>query len=174
MTTVGDEKIFAIEYEIAQISETRVLGHFAFRVINERIGNFEDYCDLKGVVHWCRLLIEKEINRYEPTLGLLSKEEIFATVYDPEMVYKLTDLKPSFSIPNARARFDISHLGMSSFDDYFAILLVETKIFERLLWANLQSHTIQEAQLPKGTVITTLREFVDDFLLRLRSDGPMK
>lgn len=92
----------------------------------------------------------------------MPKENVFATVYDPEMVYKVTKLEPSFIIPRAGTRFDISHLGMSSFNDFFAVLLLQTKTNDRLLWANFDDKSIYEAMLPLGIVQKTIEEFVED------------
>jgi hypothetical protein len=127
--TFGDKSQFAVSVEsLYKSKETgNTYGHFAFWANSQQIGNWEDVCHLTGVVYWCRQFVNTPVNRFEPTLALLSKEKAFATVYDPEMVYKVTQLEPSFIIPRAGSRFNISHLGMSSFDDFFAVLLLQTK-----------------------------------------------
>lgn len=159
MAIIGLKKKFAIEYEKSLEYQDGHYGHFSFWAQEQRIGNWEDLCDLKGVLHWCRHFVSSDIDRYEPTLESLSKEEMFAAIYDSTMVYKVTNLQPKANVKNAFSRFHISYLGMSSFADYFGILLVELTNAERLIWANLQTNIIYEAIFPKNTVNEVIQEF---------------
>jgi Immunity protein 42 len=161
----GDKSQFAVSVEFLYKYEenSKTYGHFAFWANSQQIGNWDDVCDLTGVVHWCRQFVNTPVNRFEPTLALLSKEKVFATVYDPQMVYKVTNLAPSFVMPRPRTRFDISHLGMSSFNDFVAVLLLQTKTNDRLLWVDFDDKSIYEAILPLGIVSKTVVEFLEGF-----------
>lgn len=164
MTITGAKRLFAVEYEKSIESQDKLYGHFALWAREQRIGKWEDLCDLKGVLYWCRHFVNSNVDRCEPVLASLSKEEVFATIYDSDMVHKVTKLQPVVKIKDVVSRFHISYLGMSSFADYFGVLLIEITDAERLIWANLQTNFICEELFPKGTIREVIHQFSRDEL----------
>ncbi len=126
----GKKTEFAIECVVTERAEEDwVFGSFLFWAHGACIGNPDDATDLKGCRHWLREFTEKPRERYHSALQGLGPIEMFARIHFPTMPGgdALPELDGFF-------RFNISHLGMSSFDR-FDVLLVELPSTEqRLLW----------------------------------------
>jgi hypothetical protein len=128
---VGNAERFAIEACIEGVEDGWTLGRLRFWLGNMPVGNWKDVVDLKGCVGWLRDFYQNPRNRFEPALEDLSPEDVFARCYDPVMAGATPN---AGRIPNAYARFHISHLGMSSFERFDLLLLKSEQGDERCLW----------------------------------------
>ena len=157
-----------VEHKVEFVETTgsylQVFGHFRLWIGDKPIGNWEDLCMLSAVVRWMKDLVSHPTDRCENRLFFASNETVFSCIYDPLMVYKVTQQPPLFKIEATQLRrFHISHIGMSSFDDYFGVLLMECGNQQRILWANLETSELDDSYLPAGTLQSAFSKFIIEF-----------
>lgn len=155
----GDRNRFAIECELAEQTDRWLLGRFRFWLCGVPVGNWEDQADLRGCVRWLLEFANVPRNRFEPSLASADAEEVFRRVYDP--VIGLDGA--GASVENAYARFHISHLGMSSFDQCDLLLVVDESGGERCLWRQAGSVSIQECRLRPQEMARVAKAFCAAF-----------
>ncbi len=129
---IGDKQNFAIEIEIefVDIVDGRVYGLFLFWLSGYVIGDKDDtsvYLD--GCINWLRDFVTKSRDRYEPCLDQLSKDKVYKKLH--KSIY--LDVYNN-EIENVYDRFDISHLGMSSFNNVIIFLLTNKQGIARCIW----------------------------------------
>ncbi len=162
---IGNQFRFAIEYEVSWITDNATYGNILFWANGESLGDWDDVAMINGCVHWLDKFAAKSVIRYHPVLEGMSKEDIVRHLHDsfnafspnePTQVSKIFDYGQA--IPNTV--FDISRLGMSSFDRY-AVLLIEDGKQQRLVWQSNIDDIVREAYLPNGEMQKIAKEFCD-------------
>lgn len=141
----GMRERFAIEAEVEEHIDGFVLGHVRFWIGGRAVGNWEDSVDLLGCVRWLRDFRDNPRNRYEPGLWHLPAAELFHLLYDPVMSGMKSP--PQLHVPDAYARFHVSHLGMSSTERFDMLLLKDEEGAERCLWREAATEEIHECYL---------------------------
>jgi len=159
---VGDSQRFAIEAEIETVMDGWVFGHFRFWAGGNAIGDWEDFTDLRGCLAWLRDFIGNARDRTAPDLLRRPAEELFLAIFDPEMP-RFWDVPrpvpPATRVTDAFSRFHISHIGMSSFENYGLLLLKDGSGHERLLWAYNRDPKVREVFLEANEMEAVAREF---------------
>ena len=145
-----------------------MLGHFKLVINSHEVGDWDDTATLDSIFGWIEDFLDKPVERIEQKSELLSKEQVFASFYDPYMLYKVTQMEPTIHPKGVVDRFNISYLGMSSFDD-FAVLLIESKKDQRVLWSDLRSRSILETRLPPSTIQSIFAESLQRFHKEVRN-----
>ena len=143
----GNKKRFAIEAQVEEIVDGWVLGYFRFWAEGEEIGDWTDSADLLGCLRWLQDFADRPRDRFDSTLTAQSAEQVFRTAFDVEKPSFWAVPRPSTPfgrIPQSVARFHISHIGMSSFEDFGLLLLKDHRGHERLIWAYNKSPKIRE------------------------------
>jgi hypothetical protein len=156
---VGHQSQFAIEWEIDEVNPPWIIGHIRFWAHDQPIGNWDDFTSLNGCANWLCVFASEPENRFEPDLLSRSKEEIFHLLY-ASFMYDLAMGSRGGEEPfeGTYRRFNISHLGMSSFDRY-VVLLVEEPQRQRLVWQSSEDYLVKEAMLPSGEMQRVAQEF---------------
>ena len=166
---VGDKDKFAIEYQIDEKIDSWILGRIRFWLRGDAVGNWDDAADLMGCMNWLRDFVENPRDRSEPSLSGRSQDEVFhlltAHLRHSEAVSEAED-----AIRNTFSRFNISHLGMSSFDRYDIVLWNDITNNERCMWRLGDDGSIHEAVLPPGEMERVARAFCDHLEAELRKD----
>ena len=75
---IDRESNFSIYFEVGQVVDGWIFGHFFLEIAGVTVGNQLDHSvHLKGCLNWWRDLINGPRNRYEPGLFNASKETVF-------------------------------------------------------------------------------------------------
>jgi len=160
----GNKDRFAIEAQPEEYPKGWILGRFRFWIGGEPVGNWDDWADLKGCVHWLRNFVEVPRNRVEPRLDSLEAAGVFKLVYDPVYVWGAGTADPEVEpIPDASDRFHLSHLGMSSFERFDIVLIKTPSGNERCLWRSTDDPRIREVRFEPGEMERVAKEFCDRF-----------
>lgn len=172
----GTTSTFGIECEITyRYDETWTYGHIRMWADANPIGDYEDSTHLRACLNWLVDFLSYADVRCEPSLDNKSKEEVFRLLFDscmltmpegvgilefvPEEAEELDAARLAY--PQARERFHLDGVGMSSFSDKWNVILVEkSDRFQRLIWRNLKDMRIQEALLPPGCFEAVAAQFV--------------
>lgn len=165
----GIRERFAIEAEIEQRIDDFVLGHVRFWLCGRPVGDWCDSADLLGCLRWLRDFRDSLLDRYEPRLWHLSADEVFRLLYDPVMGAGNASAQ-TLEVPDAYERFHISHLGMSSFDNFDVLLLKDQHGAERCLWREAGSREIHECHLWRLEMESVAGEFIDMLWEAIRKD----
>lgn len=163
MITIGDSSKFSINWDITDIVDNWVFGHFYWKFGQNIVGNCVDCSvDLKGCFSWVKNFIDNPKNRYEPNLYELDKNEIYLRLASSILVndenYGLIDEV----YENTFSRFHISHIGMSSFDIVTILLITNEKGDERCIWKASKGE-IMEAFLRPYEIEGVFLEFINSF-----------
>lgn len=145
----GNKKTFAIECEITEQIDDWVFGHFLFWLCDNSIGDREDSTDLKGCLMWLKDFLNTKRNRFEREIINIDKYTLFDLLYN-SVIPTNEKCEHEAKFDDIFSRFHISHIGMSSFDN-FDILLIELphKIY-RCLWRSVDNKEIKECYIPKN------------------------
>ena len=149
----GDKNVLAIECECTSTIDDWVYGRILLWVRGEQVGNPEDAADLKGCRSWLREFVEEPRNRFEKFMKGQTPEKLFALLHEPVMAGG-SGLEAT---EDAFARFNIGHLGMSSFDRYDILLVEDPEAGQRLLWREGDG-AIQHAYLPANSIQSVASE----------------
>jgi hypothetical protein len=167
---VGDRARFAIEAEPRQHHDRRVLGGFRLWLFERAFGDWNDAADLLGCVGWLEDLATKPRQRLEPSLDLLSPEEVFRRIYDPAMAPDARwDAEPE-GVRNVYSRFNMSHIGMSAFDRVDVLLLHRADGTERCLCREMPSGQIFGYELEPREVENVAAAFAREFRRAVASE----
>lgn len=157
---IGDRTTFAINFEVKECIDDWVFGHFYIYVRGVIIGDDQDYSvDLKGCLNWLKDLVEKPRDRYEPHLYEMDKEQAFLRLAAPVLVNENRNGFAKEFYENTFSRFHISHIGMSSFDQFILLFVKSSNGLERLIWKN-SDDDIFDAYFPAGKVESIIGEAV--------------
>lgn len=155
----GRQQRFAIEAAPEERLDGWVLGQFRLWLCGLPVGNWDDSADLRGCVRWLRDFATVPRNRYEPALAAAPAEEIFRCLYDLVMGGGAS----STPYENAFARFHISHIGMSSLEQFDMLLLHDAHGGQRCLWRHAGSTKIQDCRLWRNEMESVAGEFCELF-----------
>jgi hypothetical protein len=155
----GRQERFAIEAEPQQQVDGWLLGRFRFWLCGRPVGDWDDWADLRGCVRWLRDFASVPRDRYEPSLAAAPPEKVFRYLYDPVM----GDGTSSTPFDDGFARFHISHIGMSSFEQFDMLLLHDAHGGERCLWRRAGTDAIEECRLWRSEMERVAKEFCDLF-----------
>jgi len=159
-TDCGNLALFAIECEVFIPTDPDwIFGHFRFWLGGIAVGNWSDTTSLIGCINWLQEFTETPVNRYEPGLLSIPKEEIFHLLCD-NVKWEHGEYQP---YADTYGRFHINHLGMSAFDQY-DILLVENQEQQRILWRKQENSTIYDVRLPANEMQKVAKLFLDWFM----------
>jgi hypothetical protein len=147
---------------VEEVKPPWIIGHIRFWARAQSIGNWDDYAALDGCAYWLGEFVTRAERRFEPDLLGKSKDEVFHILYDSFMG-RLTGREPYV---DTYGRFNISRLGMSSFDKY-VVLLIEEPQQQRLVWQSSDDYVVKEALLPSGE----MQRVAHAFCVALQTDG---
>ena len=165
---VGNRERFAIEAEVGDKVDDWVFGRFRFWLCGHAVGNWSDAADLKGCVAWLRTFANTTRDRFEPAFEGMAAREIFRLAFDSVMAGSGI-ASDEQAIPNAYSRFNITRLGMSSFDNVALLLVKDRNGGERCLWREHGSTEIGECALWRNEMETVAAQFCDAFELECKS-----
>jgi hypothetical protein len=160
---VGNPQRFAIEAEPTQAIDGWILGRFRVWLCGRSVGNWNDTTDLKGCAQWLEDFARTPRNRYEPQLDHCPADEVFKAIFDPIMAFDIDSIGYRKDIPDAYARFHISHIGMSSFEGVDLLLLFTSEGTERCIWRDARSGDMNECHLQSGEMERVAAEFSTSF-----------
>ncbi|MDP3279190.1 MAG: Imm42 family immunity protein [Deltaproteobacteria bacterium] len=155
----GNRERFAIEAEIEECIDGFTLGHLRFWICGRAVGDWEDSVDLLGCLRWLKDFRDHPRKRFEPGLWHLPAGEVFRRVYDPVMAGAKSASESC--VPDAYARFHISHLGMSSFNRFDLLLLEDEHGAERCLWREAATEDLHECYLKSFEMESVAGEFCE-------------
>lgn len=157
---VGNKKNFAIELEIVDFIDDWIFGRFIFWVNGTVIGNPDDKSvDLKGCINWLQEFLKNRINRFEPSLFELDKDQVYVQLCSSVLTGE-ENLFSKEKYEDTFHRFHISHIGMSSFEEVIIVLIENEKGGFRCVWKQ-GSKRIQDAFLNKDEIY----KIIDDVIL---------
>jgi hypothetical protein len=160
---IGSKSRFAIEAEPDSFVDNWILGHFRFWVDGAEVGDWDDTADLKGCWWWLRDFCSNPRDRFDSSLLGVDAGGVFRLLYDAVMAPGGIANPEAQPVPNAAPRFHLSHLGMSSFEQ-FDLLLVKDEIGrERLLWRKAGSSLIHEFTFEPNEMEEVAGRFCDQF-----------
>ncbi|MYM81284.1 hypothetical protein GTP44_04835 [Duganella sp. FT50W] len=150
----GNKNKFAVECDVTLTTTRWVYGYFWFYLNGHRIGSEDDSSvDLNGCRNWIRDFVNEPCDRYEEHLYDLPKDVVFELLAGEN-----AEVDGYRKYDNIYARFHISYLGMSSFDEW-TILLVKNELgHERCVWRHRENE-ILEAYLEKDELENVLAGF---------------
>lgn len=163
---LGNKEELAVGWEVIERVDEWIFGRFYLFINGVVVGNPNDYSvDLKGCLNWINDFLTVERNRFEPNLFDMHRDQIFlllaASVTDSQDPYRFVKevYEDTFS------RFHISHIGMSSFDNFVLLLIKSHDGCEQIIWRE-GSGTVQNAFLKPNA----LEELLNIVSANLRSD----
>lgn len=145
----GDKKVFAIECELVERIGDWVFGHILFWFCGNAVGDWEDSTDIKGCLNWLRKFVNEACDRFEYDLNRIDKDHVFKLLYDSVIFTGDSEKKEKPVFDDIYSRFHISHLGMSSFEQYDILLVEQPNAEQRCLWRYAENNYVQECYLPK-------------------------
>ena len=160
---VGDRSRFAIEAEPDSFVEGWILGHFRFWIDGKDVGDWDDAADLKGCLWWLKDFQRNPWDRFDASLVGLDPCHIFRLLYDTVMAPGGIANPEEQPVPNAYPRFHLSHLGMSSFEQFDLLLVKDEAGRERLLWRKADSAVIHEFTFEPNEMEVVAGQFCDQF-----------
>lgn len=160
---IGDMRRFGIEARVEDQTGGWILGRFRFWLGGEALGDWEDWADLRGCVRWLRDFEKNPRERFDRRLDGLDAQGVFEAVFDPVFGSNAFANPCDQPVPNSFARFHISYIGMSSFDQYDVLLLKTNDDRERCLWRPGAEGRIGEIVLDAGEMEDVARRFCDAF-----------
>src|SRR5688572_2507855 len=146
MISVGNPSEFAIQCEFTHAVKEWIYGRFRFVFRNQCCGNWDDSATLGGCVSWLRDFVETPRERYEPGLLTMSSDEVHEILIRPFMndgSEQSDDFDEIYRLDALYDRFDISHLGMSSFN-LVSMVLIEDEREQRCVWTSGSSPKIHD------------------------------
>ena len=159
----GNVERFAIEASAEELRDGWALGRLRFWVGAQPVGDWEDWVDLKGCVSWLRDFATTPRDRFDPRLEGLAPEGVFSLVYEPVFGAKGIANPANQPNPYAYERFNIGHLGMSSFERFDILLVKTAQGRERYLWRKVGDLHITEVVLDAGEMEDVALRFCDEF-----------
>jgi hypothetical protein len=145
---------FEAEVEIP-VDPKWAFGHFRLVVGHESIGDWGDAVTLAAVAAWWRGFTTDDRVRWDSRLTGLPPEELYS-VLDASVYGEAQD-----PIPEAHARFDIGHLGMSAWARWRVFFVEQPNGREILLWTDATAATrVASADLPTGALKSAAVSFV--------------
>jgi hypothetical protein len=162
---VGAKERFAIEAEPETIDGEWVLGRFRFWLCGREVGDWSDTTALQHCCRWLRRFEQNPPDCTDPAVARLGAGEVFEMIVDPVFGSPSIANPALQPIPYAYERFHITHLGMSSFDDYVVVLVKNLDGVERCLWRK-GAGEILECALAPSEMEAVAREFCDAFEAR--------
>ena len=93
----------------------------------------------------------------------LSESHIFRLLHDAVMAPGGIANPEEEPVPNAYPRFHLSHLGMSSFEQFDLLLVKDEVGRERLLWRKADSPLIHELTFEPNEMEVVTGQFCDQF-----------
>lgn len=171
----GNVESFAIECQLVEPSGRDIYAHFRLWINGQSIGDYEESVFLKASLNWLIQFMQYSNDRCEPSLEWKDKVEVFRLIFDSVMLTVPQGLTVSDIIndtsysdtaspdyPNARERFHLDQVGMSSFSDKWNVILVENNdSSHRLIWRNLQDMQMQEAVIPPDCFEKAATQFIE-------------
>lgn len=173
MISVGDPSEFAIQCEFTNAVKEFVYGRFRFVFRNQCCGDWNDNALLSGCVSWLREFSEHPLDRYEPGFLTMTSHEVHEALIKPF----LNDGSESPDDPdeiekygNLHNRFDISHLGMSSFS-LVSMVLIEDEREQRCVWTAGSSPKIHDYRYRAGLMQSVSGRFCEELRKELSDFG---
>ena len=145
-------------------------------VAGHSVGDYSDSADLRGCLNWLIDSVSGADDRREPSLDDCSKEEVFRLIYEtfvltiPKGVHLLEYEPPEESdemvaarltYPDARNRFHLDHVGMSSFDQWSVILVARGDGAQRFIWKKSRDYKIFETILSEHCFEEVASKFIE-------------
>lgn len=131
---IGSDRCF-VEFEISERVDDWIFGCFCFVIGGFVIGDPSDRSvDLKGCLRWLEEFLCKPVNRFEPGLFEMPKEQAFLRLGASVLADGNAGSFASEAYNDTYNRFHISQLGMSSFDSVILLLMHDEERNSRLVW----------------------------------------
>ncbi len=148
----GTKELFQLTVKIVYpIDPKWVFGNLIFEIKNQQIGDWNDLVSVKACYNWMNDFLEYKIERKEPLIET-NMTAVFEYLYNS--IFK--------NFENAKklyySKYSIAHLGMSSFND-FSVFLIETDLYQRVIWKNQPEYGINEVFFPPYTLQQVIKEF---------------
>lgn len=159
--SANKEDHFFVEYEIFQKLDGWILGRFVFIADGLIIGNYHDQSvDLQGCLYWLNEFLHEPVNRYEPDLFYMPKDQVFIRIGSSVLANEDENNFVSEVYEDTYRRFHISHLGMSSFDSTVLLLVQDENENSRLIWKD-DSNILHDVICGKGEIERALKVAVE-------------
>jgi hypothetical protein len=140
----------SINFEVRSIIDGWIFGSTFLLINGTCVGNKSDYSvDMKGCLRWWLDLANNPRNRFEPGLYESNKEKVFLLLASSVLVGEDSEDAVAEGYADTFARFHISHIGMSSFDDVTMIFVKNEAGLERLIWKTSDDE-VHEAHFDKN------------------------
>ncbi len=164
---VGNKNDFAIEAVVEKKVDDWVFGRIRFWIAGYEIGDWNDSADLKGCVQWLLDFVSNPHDWFHQDLYSSSTAEFFRIIFGEENASEEDDDDYEEVIENAYGRFNISHLGMSSFEKYDCFLVKNEMGAERVVWRSVGDPKLYEAIFPPNTLESVALSFCGEFKLEI-------
>jgi hypothetical protein len=156
----GSKKLFSIEAKIKSSQENWVFGSIRFWIDSKPIGNWDDITALNACYNWIQgFSFGKNDNKAEDLFNLppiQAYELIMAELRGSPTNYgRNLDIKDPMS-------FDISVLGMSSFDNLDILMIKNEAGIEKCIW-KIGNGNVEQFLLPANEMERVASEFCAEF-----------
>jgi hypothetical protein len=148
----GDKKKFAIECQISESVDNWIFGNIVFWFCEKSVGNWKDSTDIKGCLSWINRFISEDCDRYEEIFDKLDKEHVFELLYSSVISNGGAEANKCHDILDVYSRFHISHLGMSSFEEFDILLIEKPDCYQRCIWRSAKDKLINECYIPNKEI----------------------
>ena len=156
----GDKNKFAVQIDVGETVDEWALGSYILWARGTPIGDERDCSvDLRGCRNWMRDFVEKPRKRYERDLYEMDKLQAYVRLASAVLPGENPSGFAKDMYEDTFARFHISHIGMSSFDNVTLLMIKNEKGMERLVWRSKDGE-IEDAYLEAGQVEETFLEAV--------------
>ena len=156
-----------MEYQIISASDSTILGHFCVWAHSRRIGKFSDVVVLRAVEAQMERSLQFADERLD--LDLFAADRADAMRILEEALYgEGGGLEGSTRLALRYGRFNLTELGISSFDDLY-VFLVSGALEQRLIWRGTNDVEVMEARFPAGTYEAVAHEYLRAFATDINS-----
>lgn len=169
----GTKERFAIEAEPEAMEGNWIFGRFRFWICGREVGDWNDCTALQYCVSWLKEFAQAPSGRVEASVVHRSPGEIFELIVTPAIGPRGIADPRRQPIPFAYERFHITHIGMSSFDNFVIILVKDTTGDERCLWQKHGEEQIYDCWFSAGEMERVALEFCNMFEAQFR-DHPFQ
>lgn len=171
----GKKESFAIEAVVRQRCDAQYFGGFRFWIGGRAVGDWEDATYLLGCYSGLKSLL-KPVQRFDRRLQDLAPDDIFLAIGTPPLSTWREERRPLFANMFetpwcAWHRFDITYVGVSSFDNNILLLLKDSAGRDRMLCYDHTSDKVSDTLLDEGLVRRVIIDFLKVFR-RALSDFP--
>ena len=158
---IGEQSVFAIEWEVVDKFDEFVYGHFRFWIAGEPLGNWDGEAVLGVLIHSAIVFLKFKGDRHVSGSDSLGADELWTHID----YFSHSDDAEALNVAlagNYRVRFLLHELADDSVGTVCKIFLVDRMDgAQRILWRRSDSNQICEVTCPKTVVDEVVASFIE-------------